>query len=408
MKLIIGFLVLYVSLTLGQTFTAEAPIPTVKRKAFYRILLDPASLVYASPDFANLRITDNQNREVPYLLAEETPTFSTPQFKDYKIKSKTIEPNCCTSLILENATRKPINNISLIIKNAENNKEATLLGSDDKKTWYALKERFYLDAINGASQTFEIRILNFPLSNYTFLKLNINDSTSAPLNILRAGYYETQTMIGNYARIPSMTFTVADSVKQKQTWLSMRFDTAQLVDKLDLTITGQPYYLRQATLYHRENRKNKKGKSEAYNRFMQNIELTSTHSATILLYGEKVDHLILVIENNDNPPLQFASVEAWQLNRYLTAFLENDKAYWLKFGEVKMRQPVYDLSFFKDSIHSEPTVLKVGMIRRIGPAIKKPKPANFFTSQAFIWSAIIGVAMVLTFMTVRMIREKTE
>ncbi len=406
MRLLPGVFTFSVLWSFGQTFTAEAPVPKVNSKGFYRILLDPATLVYASPDFANLRIIDDKNREVPYLLQEETPIFSTPQFKDYKIKSKSIEANCCTRLILENSTRQPISNISLIIKNAETSKSATLLGSDDQKIWYALKEKFFLDAINSQSQTFEIRILNFPLSNYAFLQLNINDSTSAPLNILRAGYYETQTTTGIYASVPSLIFSVADSVKQKQTVLSMKFDTARVVDKLELSITGQTYYQRLATLYHRETRKNRKGKTETYNRFIQSVELTSTHSATIILDGEKVEHLILVVENNDNPPLQFNSVEAWQLNRYLTAFLENDKEYWLKFGDDEMDRPVYDLTFFKDSIPSQPTVLKIGMIKQTGPKTKNPKPSNFFTSNLFIWSAIIGVAIVLSFMTYRMIQEK--
>lgn len=226
-------------------------------------------------------------------------------------------------------------------------KQASLLGSDDRKTWYALKENFYLKPVDNRDQTYEMQILNFPLANYQYLSLTINDSTSAPLNILTAGYYESEMQDGVYIPLLSPLFSASDSMSQKRTYVDISFDSARVVDKLQFFISGEAFYHREAVLYERLTRTTKKGKVESYLRFLKQLELTSTHESTLALDEGKVKDLVLEVENNDNPPLQFDAVEAYQMNRYLTAWMETKKSYTLKVGSSEMTAPVYDLSFFR-------------------------------------------------------------
>jgi hypothetical protein len=300
----------------------------------------------------------------------------------------------------------PIRNVSLIIKNAETQKRGTLLGSDDQKTWYALKDNFYFDAIDNSDQTYEARALNFPLSNYEYLSLIIHDSTSAPLNILKVGYYETESTTGQYSTIPGSRFSVAEKKTEKQSVINIEFDSVQLVDKLEFFISNPPFYHRQATLYENTTRTNRKGKTEAYQRYLEHVELTSTHPAMLSLNYGKLRKLSLVIDNADNQPLTIRSVQAFQLNRYVTAWLEADKSYSLIIGEKDLPAPNYDLAYFKEKIPSAPPVLLPEPFILLNAASAKSSSDTIFKSPAFIWSAIVLVGLVLGYMSWKMLGEK--
>jgi hypothetical protein len=401
-------LILLLFLTSGlyaQKFVAEGSLPTVARDGFYRVAIDPEVASLASSSFANLRIVDEAGKETPYILEEEVPVFSTQQFLEYKILEKKQVKGCCTKLILSNPDKKSINNISLQIKNAETYKQATLRGSDDRQTWYALKEQFSLNVIDGGNQTYEIRILDFPLCNYPFLSITVDDSLSAPLNFVRAGYYNTNTTLGIYSSVPSLKFSVGEKTKEKETHITITLDTARLIDKLELSLSGLPFYLRQATLYETGTRLNKKKKPEPFQNYIQQIQLTSTHASTIRLDGRKFQNLLLVIENNDNPPLIIDSVTAFQLNRYATAWLKKGASYKMKIGSADMSAPIYDLGFFRDSIPNSPTIIQASKISLIKEQ-KEIRPKSIFENKQIIWAAIILVAIVLGYMSVKMIGGK--
>jgi hypothetical protein len=398
------FVIITIAAT-GQTFVAETKLPEVEKPGFYRVLIDPTVMLYAKADLSNVRIM-NGKREVPYITSMEAPILTTPEFKQYRIVSKKLTAGCCTTLIIENEERTSINNISLIIKNAETLKQATLLGSDDRETWYALKEDFYLNSIDNSDQTLEMKILNFPLANYQYLMLNINDSSSAPLNIVSAGYHESETVDGVYASVPNLTFYAIDSLKK--TYVSISFDSARLVDKLQFYISGETFFHREAVLYEKLTRTTKKGKTETYLSFLKHLELTSTHESTLALDGSKVKDLVLEIENNDNPPLTFDAIEASQMNRYLTAWMEKNKAYSLKVGTSDMAAPVYDLSFFQRDIPENPEVLYVYALSAIKPRINRAEAPTIFKDKRFIWAVIIVVGAILAFMSYRMIEDSRK
>jgi hypothetical protein len=387
----------------GQSFVGDASLPKVDKDGFYRIGISPEISTHANSTFSNIRIIDSQNKEVPYLFEKEYPAYFTKVFKEYEVVEKKQQKNCCTSLILKNPYNQPINNIHLSIKNAEVTKQATLLGSDDRENWFALKEYFVLNSINSTHSTSEIKIVDFPLSNYAYYILKINDSTSAPINILKAGYYEVLSEDGKYTEIPVKAIK-SDSAQEKRSYVHIKFDTLKVIDKLTFTMSGAPHFLRKATLLQKMERPKKKGGVEIYYEELATTTVSSKQSTVIELPGIKSDALVVVIENEDNPSLNISSVNAFQLNRYLTAWMKKDEHYTLKLADVNTSAPVYDLEFFRDSIPDQPQVLASGPVT-IYPEKKISESPTLFTSRLIIWGAIIIVIIVLGFMAVKMINE---
>lgn len=387
----------------AQKFKGEASIPAVERDGFYRVFLSPSLSTHLNRDLSNLRIYDQQNKEVPYLLQQESPVRYTQAFKEYEIVEKKLEKNCCTTLILRNPEGNSINNISLSIKNAEVTKHATLLGSDDKKNWFALKQSFTVTNLDNKDQTSEIRIVDFPLSNYTYYSLQIEDSTSAPLNILRAGYYEVNSEDGKYTEIKTRAVAKSDSVVEKKSFVQITFDTTQIVDKLSVTMTGPTYFLRRASLSIKKEKLNKKGVVEYYYEWLYDFELSSKQSSVIDLPEIHTAEFLITIENNDNPSLDAASIKAYQLNRYLTAYLKKGVSHTLKLGEPELQAATYDLGFFKDSIPNQPPLLAMGALSIFKE--ERAESTTFFTSRSIIWIAIGLVIIVLGFMSLKLVRE---
>lgn len=394
-------LLLLVSTVHGQQYHAEIHLPKVSKNGFYRIPISPKVAGYLGPGFTNLRILDQSNQETPYLIREEIPVRQTEKFQEYEFERH--KTKVSTELVLKNPDRKSINNIHLKIRNADVTKEASLLGSDDNKNWFAIRQRFSLSPIDGGSGTFEMKVLDFPMSNYLFYSLRISDSLSAPINILTAGYYEAYTENGQYEEVPSK-ISFSTDLKRKQSFITLSFDTIQFVDRIDLSMKGkQQYFLRRASLEEQRERRLKKGKIEKYLYTLNEFEVSSTHP-TQLDVQNRFKEFQIVINNEDNPALELSSLRAYQLNRYLITWLSSSNEYTIKIGGESLAAPSYDLRFFSDSIPKQLVSLPAEEL-----IVYKKKEslssASFFTSKNFIWAAIIIVALLLGYMAVGLAKD---
>lgn len=404
----------------AQSFKYEAMLPPIEADGFYRVLISPKILAHVNNGISDIRIYDNKDHEVPYIFQKESRAYYEERFVEYEILKKEIKAGCCTSLVLRNAKRTPINNINLIIKNADASREAVLLGSDDNKEWFVISEGLIIDPFTNSSETQSVKIVGFPWSNYEYYLLKINDlakaplstlesgvtqNTYEPLNILKAGYYETQFSTGQFINLP-VTLTTADSASQKKTYVRLLLNDLQFVDQLEIAVSGTKYYRRDATILH-ERPRTEQGK-KVNEHFRHNFQLTSGRTAMIDLMGIRGKEFLIEIENEDNPPLTILDVKASQLNRYLTAWLKKGDMYTLRFSHSDLQAPNYDLKFFRDSIPKYVSVLEAGDIKTLEAKETTQIPNTFFASKVFIWIAIVAVMLVLGAMSIKMAREASQ
>jgi hypothetical protein len=419
MRLLFIFIPLFCFVNgLAQSFKYEAALPSVEADGFYRVLLSPKINVHLNDDISDIRIHDGRDREVPYIIQRESRAYYEERFLEYEILKRERKEGCCTSLVLRNAKRTPINNINLIIKNADVSREAVLSGSDDNKEWFVISEGLVIDPSTNSPETQSVKIVGFPWSNYEYYLLKIKDHPDVPLslpddeakayeplNILKAGYYETQFSTGQLINLPVKLKTV-DSTLQKKTYVSLMFNGLHIIDQLEIVVSGAKYYRRDATISHARPKNLKGEKLNEY--FRQNFQLTSGRTAIIDMMGIRSNEFLIEIENEDNPPLTISEVKASQLNRYLTAWLKKGETYSLRFGQPELHSPRYDLGFFKDSIPKHVSVLEAGDIKVVPTNEVSPVSKTFFTSKAFIWIAIVTVMLVLGVMSVKMVRETSK
>jgi hypothetical protein len=348
---------------------------------------------------------DAKHKEVPYILQKATPKPDSVFFREYKIFSLNIADKH-TTLVLQNPNKATIDNIELIIKNADVTKVLRLSGSDDMKQWYVIDNDYYISDVYSNTSTAVVKIVDFPKSDYTYFKIEIPDYKSPPINILKAGYYDTHKEYATYTELPAARINQVDSVQDKNSYVRLKFDEPQRIDKLSIQIQGPHYYYRNCYIGQLTEEKNKNGSVKKYLQTLsENFTLSTNGNNTINIPAITTGELYLVINNDDNPPLKITAVKSFQITNTLLAYLPKGNSYIVAFGNKRASSPTYDLANFKDSISSVKTI-SVGNILAITKNEVEAKAGNtLFGNKAIIWIALVLVLLLLGLMSVRMIKD---
>jgi hypothetical protein len=394
MKTLVYFLFLPV-FGYAQEYIAEAPLSKVTRNGFYSITLPPNITASLGSNLQNIRILDNQDAEVPFLALKDQKDYTKFEWIPMPLE-KEIKKASSSVITITNEKKEYLDNFLLKFKNANVTrlKTATMRGSDDREIWYAVYEEFAIQGsknLNGEMT----QVVEIPLSNYKYYQLTIDDSTSAPLFMISIERTSGDIIHGEYLEIPDVTIASRDSLQNRETWGTIEFDTAQYIDRIEFDVFGPHLYKRSATLLRRVNK---------HFETISAFDIISGQSRALFV-GLKTKTLYIRVNNDNNPPLKFTQVAAYQFKRSLVAYFEAGRDYRIALGS-DLPTPDYDIGFFKDSIPADPGELEIGSLKE-NPVLKDPESRPpFFTDRKYVWVAIILVGIVLATMTVRMLRDK--
>jgi len=395
---------LWASYTHGQEFSYEAQVAPVSTPGYYKITLSPELLGKLDPYRSDLRIYDGDGKELPYLRHSEKALSTTSLFKEYNILEKAYEQDTISYLIFGNPDRRAIDNVSIIVQNTDVQKRARLSGSEDQKNWYVIKDNYLLHAMQSTDATSELKILNFPLNDYAYFKLEINDNWKIPINILKVGYYDTHQIKGISTEFDYPIASQKDSLKTS--YVKLDLSESKYFEKLSLEVSGAEYYSRSANIFVRKERLTSKKETEVYFESIGSIELNSNSRNEIQLRGRSVKTLYLEIDNKDNQPLDIEKAKASYLNRYVVAELQPEATYTLKFGEESLTTPDYDISSFAAKILPGASKIVHDDIVNLKPAEDAmDKEPSLFENPYLIWSAIGIVGLLLGLVSMKMIKE---
>ncbi|PJA09607.1 MAG: hypothetical protein COX70_01325, partial [Flavobacteriales bacterium CG_4_10_14_0_2_um_filter_32_8] len=231
-----------------------------------------------------------------------------------------------------------------------------------------------------------------------FYRIIIYDWFSMPINVLKVGYYDTFQEQGKFKKLASPSLVRFDSLETKQTYVQVNFKETPYLDQFIFKVDKPEYFNRSAKICLKK--KDKKGR--IYFETLADITLNSTSDLTFYQYDFPYTAFYIIINNEDNPPLEHIQIEAYQLNRYLMAFLESGNTYQLVFENDKIvGKPTYDINFFKDNIGKDVPILTTGNIKSIPFKTKK----EVSPSTIWIWIAISLVALLLGYFSYQLITE---
>jgi hypothetical protein len=386
------FLGLMLSASAQKTFKYQALIDTVKFTGFYKIDIEPRVLVKSRDDLADIRLADMKGNLVPYISEGNMPQFEKQKFVVFPPANINSPKDTGTTFIAENTLRQPVSTLWVTMNNTAVKRTVNLSGSNDQKNWYAIEEDIPLqDAFLNSDGTYQ-QSLTFPASNYQYLKLPVNDKNKAPVKFLEAGIYVQKSHNTQYWQVPSAPMLKKDS--NKTTYITVQLNNSYEVNSLFLNITGPKYYKRAVSVYLADKRGRELICSEELNSDKPNY----------ILFSARTNRLVLEISNEDNLPLDIRSIKVFQANHYIVSYLEKGKSYKLLTGDPNASAPEYDLKFFTDSVRNNTPDIAVGKVA-INPAFATPSIAVKHDYAALIWIAIAVALVLLTFLTLKMVKE---
>ena len=368
--------------------TYQAKIGTIAQSGFYNISLSPQVIAKCKSELEDIRIKDNGDKEIPYILYTESAQPDEEAFTEFPLSYSEDR----TAIYINNILPNSLDKLFLLIKNSEAQRIATLSGSDDETQWFVIKENIILQNEFTADSDDFVQSVSFPKSSYKYFRIMMPGKNVLPLNIVKAGVYRHNFTSNVYDSLPQPAIIQKDS-SDKKSYIWLSFDDNYQVDKLSLYFSGSKFYKRYVVLYDKN----------TINPALAEDTVFSVNQSGIDLHA-KTNRLLLVIDNKDNLPLTVNHVIAFQLHTSVTAYLEMDKNYALYFGDSTAIAPSYDLQYFSDSIGSNILPLSVKTIKKIATApVVKKEESNI--GKWLLWGIIIAVLLALIYFSFRMIRD---
>jgi hypothetical protein len=403
MKTINLFLVL---LTAGFCFGQQirvGKITTVKTDGLHQIILPTIIRSNSNDDLSDLRILDHKKNEVPYFIHESNESILNSNYKEYKIITQSEIPKKQSTLIFENP-EKTINEVTLSIANYEGEKSYTLSGSNDLKQWFGIANKNYLTDLTASDATTVLKTIAFPLNNYKFIKIELDDRKSLPIRIITVGHFNSKATETSFLPIAYNRKTITELKSEKKTVIHFEFDYAINIEQIKFQISNPKLYKRYVRIYKDETRKIK-NKLEHFQNFLSNFDLRSDSKNSFAISGIKEKDFFIEIDNQDNQPLTIDDVQFFQRPITIIADLKATENYTIKTGNKDLTKPIYDIENFKNSISSNLPITTIYEVQVVQKSVENIAPKAIWQQPWFMWLCITIGGLSIVYFTRNLMRD---
>lgn len=376
----------------AQHFKYEASVQKPDSNGFYAINITPELSSHVKTDFSDIRIMDDHNKQVPFLIRNTSGQQAEPSSTAMPIIQNKITDSGRSEIIIQNTTGTLLSEMTLQIKNADVQRYATLQGSNDEKQWFTILENINFKKAYSGKEDFYLQELNFPANKYAYLKLIIKNGKEAPLQVLSATRHITEKAApatNTYIATPQLSFIQKDS-SDKNTYLTVTNENFYHIEKVVLAIDAPKYFKRKITISNINT--------------SEDFELSSNTNNSFVVPAFNTKKFSIKIENEDNPPLVIKSLLTYQSAKQLIAYLDAKKSYSLFMGDPVLQSPSYELQSFKDSIPAQIKSLAIGEIK----SIQQPRAEiknSFFSNKGVLWITLGITLVILLFFTLKLTKQ---
>ncbi|MBL8001987.1 MAG: hypothetical protein JNL05_08505 [Flavobacteriales bacterium] len=291
---------------------------------------------------------------------------------------------------------------TLGIRNAEVGKSARITGSDDRRHWFMVKDDHL--SLSGDEEARSLRWVDLPLSDHRYYRIELNDSLTAPVQVLSVGHTVQARSEGRYQTITTARW---DRIEVKgRTLVRITADHPLVIDRLRFAVADTVPYLRHYRLYTYRQEERQERRRKVMHRWTEELgagTIASYARPVITGPGVAVDTLFLALENGDDRPLRITRLEVLQLERALLANLQAGVTYTLTTGDPAASAPRFDLTHFQDSL---PTPLDTLVLGALIPVPRAAAHKPFDLSQWWVWVAMLVVGGLAAFGALRALRRE--
>ncbi|HJY53646.1 MAG TPA: DUF3999 family protein [Candidatus Udaeobacter sp.] len=339
----------------------------VPAKGLVRVNVPAATLDAAQPGLEDLRIVDSIGNQIPYLIERLLPG---PESKIRPEEFRSTIENSATHLILKTGTSAPIIGVSFETPATHFMKAADVEGSNDGRTWIKLAggdSVFHLG--NGATK---LRV-SFPEVAWQLLRITIDDLGSPPIPFSGAHLHK--------ARTTAPAEAVAVTIKSRDespgtTRLALDLGAANLTLGSLRIESNEPVFTRAVTLAVPEVGDDGIGERNIADAVIYRVNVNGKNEAHLEVPLESEIHtreLLVLVRNEDSPPLSIDNVRADRRLVRLTFFANQPGQYSLLSGNSQCAPPRYDLSVLSGKLRNATATDVVPLALAPNPNYKPPE-----------------------------------
>jgi hypothetical protein len=308
--------------------------------------LPPETLNAGRPGLEDLRLYDDAGNEVPYLIERPLPVGKIVQnARSFQVSLGTDK----TVITLESGLVQSLDAVTLETPASAFIKSVRVEGRADGKDWQTLAEgQPIFRQAGGASQ---LR-LSIPTGVWGSLRLTVDDRRSQPIPFTGALIHAAAS-----EPVPNATMlvpVVARNENPGETRLTLNLGAANL-DLAGIHIeTSEPLFMRQVTLATPQLVEEVMREEPVAHGTIYRVEIEGQPaSANLTVPVEKrvpSQELIMLIHNQDSPPLPVTAVRAERRPVYLVFRARGAGQHHLLTGNSRCTAPNYDLAAFGASL----------------------------------------------------------
>lgn len=387
------------ALSYGQTHTGK--LGSIAENGLHKLELTSELRSAAKDNFNHFRILDSNGNEVPYVLLNyQDELFS--EYNTVRIESKTVLKDSVTSIVFKNENRRIKESITLQIANTDLRKKYAIYGSNDNKTWFGLVANKEVSGLSTHSAAEVKKTLSFPMNDYAYLRIDFDDTKTAPINILGAGNYKSRYFKRLPEAIDNFDIQINQNKEEKRTEIKLKAPMSHTIDGI-LFKVATTYFQRNAKMIARRTREQKKSVEE-YDKVLKRFELNSNHENWFWISNVKEKEFFVHIDNQDNPPLEIESIQLFQMPWYLVTNLKSNEPYTITVNTTLSR-PSYDL---KNFISNETEVINEVTLEELSTVKSEEivtEDIPFWKTRTFMWICLVLGSMVIVYVAVDLLKD---
>ena len=335
---------------------------SVTTPGLVKINLRPDTLDAGRSGLEDLRVVDDGGNELPYSLERPRPADKVIRAaRSYEVSLTATS----TVLLVETGFAGPLDGVSLESPAPRFIKAVRIEGSSDQKTWQLVAEgRPIFRQANGASQL----QLTWPAGVWPFLRMAVEDRRSEAIPFTGVRIHAAESDATPIE--PVAIRMVSRDESPGQTRLTLDLGAAHL-DLAALTLDAtDALFTRSVTLAVREVSENSVRELPLARGVVYRVTVEGQPAAASLTVPLELQppsrELVLLIQNDDSPPLQIVSVSGHRRPVYLTFSAGHAGRYSLLTGNSRAPAPRYDVASLAASLKSA----------RLSPLTISPLGAN--------------------------------
>jgi hypothetical protein len=302
----------------------------------------------ARPGLEDLRVYDDAGAEVPYLTEHPMPA---PRIvRNAKSFQTSLNPQN-TVVTLETGITNPINTVAL--ETPANNfiKSVSVEGSADGRAWRPIvQSKPIFRQPNGMSELG----IGIPPAAWVWLRLTVDDQRSQPVPFTGA---HLQAASGASAPDEPVTVSIGERHETPgETRLTLNLGAANLMLSQVQIETPEPLFKRQVTIAVPQIREDSIREQAISSGELYRVTLEGQIASQNLSLGMENQvgsrDLLMLIQNNDSPPLPITAVRAMRRPVYLVFSPKQSGTYHLATGNARCAAPRYDLAGLAGNLKS--------------------------------------------------------